>query len=220
MSGIRLFIMINLREISQSVKEGEVSAAVAKTRAALDENIAAKDILDMGLVPGIEEVGNLFAKGELYFPELMMAGEAMKATIELLSPELLKKKVPSVGKFLIGTVQDDMHDIGKNIVIMFLQANGWEVTDLGSDQPPERFCEEVRKGNFDIIGLSALLTITMPYMGQTIDALKEAGLRDKVKVMIGGVSVTQDYTDQIGADAYGKDVVDTVRKAKQLIGKS
>lgn len=212
--------MINLREISQSVKEGEVSAAVAKTRAALDENIAAKDILDMGLVPGIEEVGNLFAKGELYFPELMMAGEAMKATIELLSPELLKKKVPSVGKFLIGTVQDDMHDIGKNIVIMFLQANGWEVTDLGSDQPPERFCEEVRKGNFDIIGLSALLTITMPYMGQTIDALKEAGLRDKVKVMIGGVSVTQDYTNQIGADAYGKDVVDTVRKAKQLIGKS
>ncbi|MEE8414069.1 MAG: corrinoid protein [Dehalococcoidales bacterium] len=212
--------MINLREISQSVKEGEVSAAVAKTRAALDENIAAKDILDKGLVPGIEEVGNLFAKGELYFPELMMAGEAMKATIELLSPELLKKKVPSVGKFLIGTVQDDMHDIGKNIVIMFLQANGWEVTDLGSDQPPERFCEEVRKGNFDIVGLSALLTITMPYMGQTIDALKEAGLRDKVKVMIGGVSVTQDYTDQIGADAYGKDVVDTVRKAKQLIGKS
>ncbi len=212
--------MINLREISQSIKEGEVSAAVAKTRAALDENIEAKDILDKGLVPGIEEVGNLFAKGELYFPELMMAGEAMKATIELLSPELLKKKVPSVGKFLIGTVQDDMHDIGKNIVIMFLQANGWEVTDLGSDQSPERFCEEVRKGSYDIIGLSALLTITMPYMGQTIDALKEAGLRDKVKVMIGGVSVTQDYTDQIGADAYGKDVVDTVRKAKQLIGKS
>jgi 5-methyltetrahydrofolate--homocysteine methyltransferase len=212
--------MINLNEISQSIKEGEVSAAVAKTKAALGENIAAKDILDNGLVPGIEEVGNLFAKGELYFPELIMAGEAMKATLELLNPELSKKKVPSIGKFLIGTVKDDMHDIGKNIVVMFLQANGWEVTDLGTDLPPERFCEEVQKGNFDIIGLSALLTITMPYMGQTIDALKEAGLRDKVKVMIGGVSVTQDYTDKIGADAYGKDVVDTVRKAKQLIGKS
>jgi 5-methyltetrahydrofolate--homocysteine methyltransferase len=122
-----------------------------------------------------------------------------------------------VGKYLIGTVKDDMHDIGKTIVIMFLQAHGWEVCDLGVDVPPEKFCDEVKKGDFDILGLSALLTITMPNMEKTISALKNAGLRDKVKVMVGGVSLNQDYADQIGADAYGKDAVDTIRKAKQLI---
>lgn len=211
--------MVNLSEISQSILDGDVPGILKKTKAALDEGIAAKEILDKGLLPGIEQVGDLFAQGQLYFPELMMAGEAMKESMELLRPELTRKKVPSLGRFLIGTVKDDMHDIGKNIVIMFLQANGWEVTDLGTDQPPQRFCEEVKKGNFDILGLSSLLTITMPYMSQTIDALKEAGLRDKIKVMIGGVSVTQGYADQIGADAFGKDAVDAIRKAKQLIGK-
>lgn len=208
-----------LTEISKSVLAGDVSSTVAKAKTALDENITAKDILDKGLLPGIEEVGDLFEKGELYFPELMMAGEAMKAAIEVLRPELSSKKVSSAGKYVIGTVQGDMHDIGKNIVIMFLEANGWEITDLGTDQPPEKFCEAVEKGDFDILGLSALLTFSMPVMGQTIKALKNAGLRDKVKVMVGGVSVTQDYADQIGADAYGKDAVDAVRKANQLIGK-
>jgi 5-methyltetrahydrofolate--homocysteine methyltransferase len=209
--------VVTLNEISQSVKDGEVTETVAKTKAALEANVPTKDILDKGLLPGIEEVGDLFAKGELYFPELMMAGEAMKEATELLKPELSEKKVPNVGKYLIGTVKDDMHDIGKNIVIMFLQAHGWEVSDLGVDVPPEKFCEEVKKGGFDILGISALLTITMPNMEKTISALKDAGLRDKVKVMVGGVSLNQDYADRIGADAYGKDAVDTIRKAKQLL---
>lgn len=209
--------MVNLSEISQSVKDGEVAETVGRTKAALEGNIPAKDILDEGLLPGIEEVGDLFAKGELYFPELMMAGEAVKEAVELLRPELTKKQVPNVGKYLIGTVKDDMHDIGKNIVIMFLQAHGWEVSDLGTDVPQEKFCEEVKKGDFDILGLSALLTITMPNMEETISALKNAGLRDKVKVMVGGVSINQDYADRIGADAYGKDAVDALRKAKQLL---
>ncbi len=212
--------MVDLSEISKSVKDGDVSDTVAKTKTALGENIPARDILYKGLLPGIEEVGILFAKGELYFPELIMAGEAMTAATEQLKPELTSKNVPSIGKFAIGTVKDDIHDIGKNIVSMFLEANGWQVTDLGIDQPPEKFCEEVEKGEFDILGLSALLTISMPNLGKTISALKEGGLRGKVKVMVGGVSVTQDYADQIGADAWGKDAVDTVRKAKQLIGKS
>lgn len=212
--------MVDLSEISKSVKDGDVSDTVAKTKTALSENIPARDILYKGLLPGIEEVGILFAKGELYFPELIMAGEAMTAATEQLKPELTSKNVPSIGKFAIGTVKDDIHDIGKNIVSMFLEANGWQVTDLGIDQPPEKFCEEVEKGEFDILGLSALLTISMPNLGKTISALKEGGLRGKVKVMVGGVSVTQDYADQIGADAWGKDAVDTVRKAKQLIGKS
>jgi len=212
--------MIDFGEISKGVIEGDVSGTVAKTKAALSENIAAKDILDKGIFPGLDEVGDLFSEGEYYFPELMMTGEVVKVVLEVLKPELLSKKVPSLGKFLIGTVLGDMHDIGKNIVTMFLEANGWDVTDLGTDNPPEKFCGAVEKGDFDIIGLSALLTMTMPMMGQTINALKEAGLRDKVKVMVGGVSVTQDYADQIGADAYGKDVADAVKKAKQLVGKS
>lgn len=212
--------MFDFGEISKGVREGDVSGTVAKTKAALSENIAAKDILDKGIFPGLEEVGDLFSKGQYYFPELMMAGEAVKTVLEVLKPELSRKKVPPMGKFLIGTVKDDMHDIGKNIVIMFLEANGWEVTDLGIDVPPQKFCEVVEKGDFDILGLSALLTMSMPNIGKTMDVLKETGLRDRVKVMIGGVSVTQDYADRSGADAYGKDVAEAVRKANQLIGKS
>jgi len=212
--------MIDLSEISQSVIDGDVAGARARIQAALKEETAAKDILDKGLFPGIEKVGDLFARGEYYFPELLMAGEAMKTALELLKPELSKRSESQVGKFLIGTVKDDMHDIGKNIVSMFLEANGWEVTDLGIDQPPESFCEAVKKGDYDILGLSALLTLSMPYLGETIDALKEAGLRNKVKVMVGGVSVTPEYAAQSGADAYGKDAVDAVRTANLLVGKS
>ncbi len=212
--------MIDFGEISRGVIEGDVSGTVAKTKAALSENIAAKDILDKGISPGLDKVGDLFSEGEYFFPELMMAGEVVKVVLEMLKPALSSKKAPPLGKFLIGTVLGDMHNIGKNIVIMFLEASGWDVTDLGTDNPPGKFCEAVEKGDFDILGLSALLTMSMPMMGQTINALKEAGLRDKVKVMVGGVSVTQDYADQIGADAYGKDVTDAVRKAKQLVGKS
>ncbi len=212
--------MVELSEISQCVIDGDVAGAVARTKAALSEKVAAEDILNVGLFPGIEKVGDLFSAGEYYFPELLVAGEAMKAALELLKPELAKRRVSQVGKFLIGTVKDDMHDIGKNIVGMFLEANGWEVTDLGIDQPPESYCEAVKKGNYDILGLSALLTLSMPYLGETIDTLKEAGIRDKVKVMVGGVSVTQEYADKVGADGYGKDAIDTVRKANLLIGKS
>ena len=212
--------MIDLKEISQSVIDGDVAGAVAKVKAALKENIPSEDLLNKGLFPGIEKVGDLFSAGEYYFPELLMAGEAMQAALELLKPELAKRKVPRVGKFLIGTVKGDLHDIGKNIVIMFLEANGWEVMDLGIDLPPERFCEAVKKGEYNVLGLSALLTLSMPHLGQTIDALKEAGLRDKVKVMVGGVSVTQEYADKIGADGYGKDAIDAVRKANHFVGLS
>lgn len=212
--------MTSLSEISKSIKEGDVSCVVATTEAALKENVAAEDVLNKALLPAIEEVGNLFVKGELYFPELMMAGEAMKAAMEILRPELARKKIASAGKFLIGTVKDDLHDIGKNIVTMFLQANGWEVTDVGTDVSPEMFCKAVKEGDFDILGLSALLTITMPYMEETIKALKDAGLRDKVKVMVGGVSVTENWANRIGADAYGKDAVDAVRKASSLISRN
>jgi 5-methyltetrahydrofolate--homocysteine methyltransferase len=212
--------VVDLSEISKSLFDGNASNTVAKVKEALKQNIAAKDILDKGLLPGIEKVGQQFEIGEIYFPELLLAGKAMKGALAQLKPELSKKMEANVGKFLIGTVQDDMHDIGKNIVSMFMEANGWEVTDLGIDLPPENFCEAITKGDYDILGMSALLTLSMPYMEKTIKALKEAGLREKVKIIIGGVSVTQEYADQIGADAFGKDAVEAVRKAKQLISRS
>lgn len=211
--------MVNLRRITNNIIDGNVSDTLDNVKAALNENTPAVQILNEGLLPGIEKVGNLFEHGDIYFPELLLAGEAMKAAVAQLKPELSKSQVSNVGKFVIGTVQDDLHDIGKNIVCMFLEANVWDVTDLGLNVSPERFCEVVENGEFDILGLSSLLTMSMPNLGKTINALKEAGLRDKIKIMVGGVSVTQEYANQIGADGYGKDAVDAVRKANHLVYK-
>ncbi len=212
--------MIKLKKISANIINGDVAQTIKETQAALENKIPAKAILDKGLLPGIEFVGERFANGQMYFPELVMAGEAMKGAMEILEPELLKKDVSRTGKFLIGTVKDDIHDIGKNIVSMFLQANGWDVTDLGNDISPERFRDEVQKGNYDILGLSALLTITMPMIGQTIDILKKAGLRDKIKIMIGGATVNEAFCKQVEADAYGSDAVDAVKKARKLVAET
>ncbi len=211
--------MINLAELISSVAEGEVSQAGEFTAKALDAGLSAKEILDNGLLPAMDKVGSSFEKGEIYLPELLMAGDAMKASLALLRPELSKKDASYAGRYAIGTVQGDLHDIGKNIVILMLEGNGWEVTDLGIDVTPESFCELVKKGDFDILGLSALLTFTMPKMMATISTLKEAGLRNKVKVMVGGAPVTQSFADQIGADAYAKDAVEAVAIAKSLLNK-
>jgi 5-methyltetrahydrofolate--homocysteine methyltransferase len=165
----------------------------------------------------MEIVGNSFEKGEIYLPELLMAGDAMKASLELLRPELATKGAAYAGRYAIGTVQGDLHDIGKNIVILMLEGNGWEVTDLGIDVAPEQFCDVVKSGDFDILGLSALLTFTMPKMADTISALKEAGLRSKIKVMVGGAPVTPAFAQQIGADAYARDAVEAVAIAKSLL---
>jgi len=179
-----------------------------------------KEILDNYLVPGMDEVGRKFQQGEYFFPELLVAGEAMKAAMAILKPVLVKRGVATtVGTFLIGTVKNDIHDIGKNIVIMMLEGNGWEVTDLGVDVPTDRFVQTVREKKYDILGMSALLSTTIPQLPDTIQALKAAGLRDKIKVMVGGVSVTREYAEKIGADGYGKDAVEAVIKARQLIGK-
>jgi len=209
--------MINLIELVNTVAKGDVSKTAEFTRKALDDQISAKEILDNGLVQAMDIVGDQFAKSEIFFPELLMAGEAMKAALELLRPELSKKEGAYIGKYIIGTVQGDVHDIGKNIVIMMLEANGWEVMDLGIDVAPERFCEAVMNGDFDILGMGAYVSLSTPQIEATIKALKDAGLRDKVKIMVGGVPVTQAYADQVGADAYGETAVDTVTKAKKLI---
>jgi 5-methyltetrahydrofolate--homocysteine methyltransferase len=185
----------------------------------LDGRISAKEILDKGLLPAMDRVGGSFESGEIFLPELLMAGDAMKASIELLRPELAKKGTAYIGRYVIATVQGDLHSIGKSIVSMMLEGNGWEIIDLGTDVPPEKFCEVISKGDFNILGLSALLTFTMPMMGETINALKAAGLRDRIKIMVGGAPVTQPFADQIGADAYAKDAVEAVTKAKRLLNR-
>jgi len=209
--------MFNFDELTKTIVAGDSDASLELTRKAMNTGISATEILGRGLLPGMEIVGEQFEKHEIFFPELLMAANAMKAAVALLKPELSKSRTPHVGKYVIGTVEGDAHDIGKNIVKMMLEQNGWEVTDLGTDVPIEKFCSVIKEDSFDILGLSALLTITMPIMADVIKALRAAGLRDKVKIMVGGAPLTQSFADKIGADAYAKDAVEATRKAKSLI---
>jgi len=211
--------MAALSEIAKSLVERDIAKTEELTKAALDANIPAEEILNKDVVTGMQVVGEQFGNGEIFLPELLMVGEAAKAAMKLLSPLLTRQKGVGgyAGKAAIGTVQGDIHDIGKNIVIMMLEANGWDVTDLGVDVAPEEFCTAVKENDFQILGLSALLTGTMPNQRQTIEALKAAGLRDKVKVVVGGAPVSQRYADQIGADCYAADAAEAVGKFRLLI---
>jgi len=211
--------MFDFIELVNAVAEGDVPKASELTRKALDTQTPASEVLDGGLLPAMDRVGKSFEKGESFLPELLMAGEAMKASVELLRPELSSDAASYAGKYVIGTVQSDLHDIGKNIVILMLQGNGWDVTDLGIDISPEQFCDVIAEGDFDILGLSGLLTFTIPMMAETINALKAAGLRNRIKIMVGGAPVTQSFADQVGADAYAKDAVEAVATAKGLLNK-
>jgi len=212
--------MVNLDGLGRAVIEGDTDAAFALTKKALEANVPASEILDKGLIPGLREVGDLFEKGEYFLPELIVSGDAVAQALELLAPVLSKEDAPYIGKFLIGTVQGDVHDLGKNIVIMMLKGNGWEVTDLGVDISPEEFCAAIDKGDFQILGMSSLLTMTMPNAVKTIETLKAAGLRDKVKIMVGGAPTTPEWADKIGADAYAKDGPTAAKVAAALVGKS
>jgi len=209
--------MVDFNKITEGVIQGDSTVTLALVRAALDSSIPAKDILEKGLIPGIKKVGDLFGAGEYFLPELLVSGEAMLDAVKILEPELAKGDIPPKGKFLIGTVQGDVHDIGKNIVVMMLKGNGWKVTDLGVDLSPEAFCSAVKEGDYDIVGLSALLTMTMPSAVQTLEALKVAGLRDKVKVVIGGAPVTKEWADEIGFDGFASDANEAVRISEALI---
>ncbi len=211
--------MVNLGEMSKAIIEGDGDKVLELTKLALDERVPAKEILDNGLVPGIQRVGDLFETGEYYLPELVMAGDAMTKALELIEPILGQGDTPRIGKFLIGTVKDDVHDIGKNIVVMMLKGNGWEVTDLGVDIPPEEFCLAVERGHYNILGLSALLTMTMDRAAEAIQALTAAGLRHKIKIMVGGAPVTQGWADKVGADGYASDAPGAVKVAAALVGK-
>ena len=212
--------MVNLDELSKAVIKGDSEAAFELTKEALDASIPAGEILDKGLIPGLREVGDRFEKGEYYLPELIVSGDAVAKALELIEPALSKEKGAHMGKYLIGTVQGDVHDLGKNIVIMMLRGNGWEVTDLGVDVSPEQFCAEVEKGGFQVLGMSSLLTMTMLNVARTIEALKAAGLKDKVKIMVGGAPTTPEWAKKIGADAHAKDGPTAAKVAAALVGKS
>jgi len=207
--------MADLKTLADAIIKGDQNTAVEITRAALDEGTAAKSVLEEGLIAGMDVVGNRFKKNEIYIPEVLIAARAMKMAMEILEPELVKAGVKPVGKFLIGTVQGDLHDIGKNLVAMMLKGAGFEVIDLGVDVGPEKFVEQAGNTGIQLIGMSALLTTTMPGMEKTVKALKDAGV--SVKIMIGGAPVTQGYADRIGADGYAPDAASAVDMAKTLI---
>ena len=207
--------MADLKALADAVIKGDQKKSVEITKTALAEGAAPKSILDKGLIAGMDIVGARFKKNEIYIPEVLIAARAMKMAMEILEPELVKAGVEPVGKLLIGTVQGDLHDIGKNLVAMMLKGAGFEVIDLGVDVGPEKFIEQVKTSKAQLIGMSALLTTTMPGMERTIKALKQAGV--PVKVMIGGAPVTQDYADKIGADGFAPDAASAVDMAKSLV---
>ena len=207
--------MADLKALSEAIIRGDQNTAVEITKTALDEGTAAESVLNEGLVAGMDVVGACFKKNEIYIPEVLIAARAMKSAMEILEPELIKAGVKPVGKFVIGTAQGDLHDIGKNLVAMMLKGAGFEVVDLGVDVSAEKFVEQAKTAGAQLVGLSALLTTTMPGMEKTIQALKEAGV--SAKVMIGGAPVTQDYADKIGADGYAADAASAVDLAKSLV---
>ncbi len=207
-----------LSEMATAVIEGNMADIADMTEDALDEGLSAKEILDNGLMPGMDHVGVEFKAGNMFVPEVLRSARTMQAAMDILKPLLAESGEKMVGKILIGTVKGDMHDIGKNLAGMMCEGAGFEVIDLGKDVAPEMFVEAVKKHQPDIIGMSALLTTTMRMMGQTIKALEEAGLRDQVKVMIGGAPVTQSFADQIGADGYASNAASATELAKKLVG--
>lgn len=204
--------------IHGAVMEGDMLLVQEKVQEALDAGAAPADILQKGLITAMAEVGKLFEEGEYFVPEMLIAARAMKAGLALLKPHLIQADVQPIGKIAAGTVKGDLHDIGKNLVCMMLEGAGFEIVDLGVDVPPERFIAAVAEQKVDILAMSALLTTTMPNMKTAIEALQQAGLRDKVRIMIGGAPITEAYAAEIGADGYALDASRAVAKAKELMG--
>ena len=207
--------MAGLKALAEAIIRGDQNTAVEITRTALDDGTAVKSILDDGLIAGMDVIGGRFKKNEVYIPEVLIAARAMKSAMELLEPELARAGIEPAGRFLIGTVRGDLHDIGKNLVAMMLKGAGFEVIDLGVDVPAEKFVEQAKATGFELIGMSALLTTTMPGIEETLTALREAGV--SAKIVIGGAPITQAYADKIGANGYAADAATAVDMAKALV---
>ena len=210
--------MVIFDDIYQSVLKGDMNGATEGVNKALADNLDAAEILNKGLIAAMTEVGRLFEQGEYFVPDMLIAARAMQASTALLKPKLVEADIKPLGKIVIGTVQGDLHDIGKNLVVMMLEGVGFEIIDLGADVSPEKFVEAVKEHSAEFLAMSALLTTTMMVMKTSVEALEEAGVRDKVKVMIGGAPVTQKFADEIGADIYAPDGSSGARKAKESLG--
>jgi len=209
---------MNLDNIYQAILNGDAAAAAAEVQAAIEAGIAPGEILHQACIPAMTEVGRLFEIGEKFVPEMLISARAMQAGMNLLKPLLVAAGSTSLGKVVIGTVAGDLHDIGKNLVGMMLEGAGFEIIDLGSNVSAEKFVAAVKEKQPDIVGLSALLTTTMPAMNATIQALAAAGVRDQVKVLVGGAPVSAEFAQKIGADGFAPDAGSAARAAKSVLG--
>jgi corrinoid protein of di/trimethylamine methyltransferase len=206
-------------KMSETLISGNIEEIKKLTQQALDGGVEAKEILEKGLLPGMDIVGQRFKACEMFIPEVLRSAKTMHGAMEILRPLLSEKDAAGAGSVVIGTVEGDLHDIGKNLVAMMLEGAGFRVVDLGTDVKPQSFVDATKEHKPRILGMSALLTTTMPKMGETVNALKEAGIRDQIKVMAGGAPVTQDFVEEIGADAYGSNATAAVERAKTLVGR-
>ena len=204
-------------KMSELLISGGIEEIKKLTQQALDEGLEASEVLSKGLLPGMDIVGQRFKACEMFIPEVLRSAKTMQGSMGILRPLLSEADAAGAGTVVIGTVEGDLHDIGKNLVGMMLEGAGFQVVDLGTDVKPGDFVEAAKEHKPSILGMSALLTTTMPKMGETVNALKEAGIRDQIKVMAGGAPVTQDFVDEIGADAYGSNATAAVEKAKGLV---
>lgn len=212
--------MANFKALSEAVSKGDVKTAVAETQIALDTGSKVQDILDRGLIAAMDEVGSRYSRGLIFVPQMLRSAKTMKECVRVLEPFFQGSDVTSKGKILIGTVKGDLHDIGKNLVAMMLEGAGFMIVDLGVDISPDKFARKAQEEKPQILGMSALLSTTMPAMRRTIETLAEAGVRARVKVMIGGAPVTEQYAREIKADSYASDAGSAVSKAKELLGVS
>jgi len=212
--------MSTLEELKKHVTEGDPDGAKTVTEKLLEEGVDPNKIVKEAIVPGVEEAGELWKKNVYFLPELVMSAEAFREAMTLIEPKMAREARKPLGRVAIGVVEGDVHDLGKTIVIAWLRATGFEVVDLGVDIPIQTFVEKVKELKPDILGIGAYMSTTMVFMKDIIDIIKKEGLRDKVKIMVGGVPITQKYAEDVGADAWGKDAIDAVEKAKTLMGVS
>ena len=209
--------MSDFSSLAQIVINGDFGGAKSLTQKMIDNGVDPLEIINQGLMAGMNVVGVRFKAGDMYVPEVMMSARAMSTGIELVKPLIADKDMPTAGKVLIGTIKGDLHDIGKKLVVMMLESAGFEIIDLGVDIDPATFVKAVKEHNPQVIGMSALLTTTMLSMKDTIEALKKEGLRDSVKIIIGGAPITQGFAEQIGADGYASDAASATELCRRLI---
>jgi 5-methyltetrahydrofolate--homocysteine methyltransferase len=207
-----------LHQINETLQRGEDRKVAELTQQAVDGGLTAAKILNDGLLAGMDVIGRKFGAHEIFLPEVLLAARAMAAGVEVLKPLLIAEDVPSLGKVVVGTVKGDLHDIGKNLVGIMLKGAGFEVIDLGADVAPERFVDTAEAHGASVVGLSALLTTTMSGMKKVVELVNDRGLQDRIKVVVGGAPLSQQYADEIGADAYGYDASNAVEVVKKLTG--